>query len=840
MLPGFTGFAGGLGSQPDARALLLENKGAVAIANAAIANRISGLRPRVGVCGFDEDGEETFTPQPTHRLQATLDRPNEFMTGRVMRMVMAYHLELVGATFWLKVSDGLELTSELWPLDPSRMQPLSGTDSPIAVWRYQPEGGSEQRYLPEDVVWIYRPDPAAVWSPMGTLGPQAVGYDALSFSGEATRAHFKNNAIPNAVLEASKDAEILKKGTKAYEGFKRDWRRVNHRRAGTDIGLPAILPPGFAVSVLQGALADLDAMTSWDREQFDRILMAAGVPPSIVGRVDDVNRAAAESSQWNFDTHTITPRTELIEDGLTVQVARDFDPNLCVRFPEFISKDKEFELQRRESRLNTGQMSVNMAREEDGADPVPWGDNPILPMNLAPYTGKSITLDDGEIATDTSALEAVPQSARDSGAAASVTAFSSKEGLNGAQMEAIVSTAHAVQTGAFPKQGAKDLFEFAYGMDQDLSESILATPENPQTTPSSPQTALSAVASATSPPTVSNTTDTESEGSERGELGGRAKVARLVRASSFDYRAQSEVDDLFHFELNDDDTIRAMGECSGERIVAMCFDEAQPTERAQLTFSELDQGLVYGRKWRNVLLHIFSAQRRSIREKLVAMDPHAEQRAEITVVHANDVFSATDVSLIFNESEWIRQFDELLALRGQVWTDAGQIALNGIIQDPPEFQMVTQSVANAQVHHARMVTRVNSTTRSRIATAVESSIADGLSYVDASKRITAQMGFRRRNVDTIARTEIGRAVSSGQMDGFRLGGVHRKRWNTARDRIVRDSHASIMGSTVVELEEPFILGDGEQADAPRIGFNGADLSAANVINCRCFPTPVVT
>jgi hypothetical protein len=39
------------------------------------------------------------------------------------------------------------------------------------------------------------------------------------------------------------------------------------------------------------------------------------------------------------------------------------------------------------------------------------------------------------------------------------------------------------------------------------------------------------------------------------------------------------------------------------------------------------------------------------------------------------------------------------------------------------------------------------------------------------------------------------------------------------------------------LDEPFVLGDGELAKEPGVGWQGATLSAHNAINCRCFMTP---
>jgi capsid portal protein len=48
----------------------------------------------------------------------------------------------------------------------------------------------------------------------------------------------------------------------------------------------------------------------------DKILSANGVPGSIVGLVQDVNRAAAETNQFIFENTTIKPIADLIANAL--------------------------------------------------------------------------------------------------------------------------------------------------------------------------------------------------------------------------------------------------------------------------------------------------------------------------------------------------------------------------------------------------------------------------------------------------------------------------------------------------------------------------------------------
>jgi hypothetical protein len=106
-----------------------------------------------------------------------------------------------------------------------------------------------------------------------------------------------------------------------------------------------------------------------------------------VGLVQDVNRAAAETNMFVFESTTIKPLADLIADGLTNQLARDFDPSLVIRFEDFITTDKSFELEKNKALLQHKVVSINETRVEAGREPAPWGDLLVGQAQELPYTG---------------------------------------------------------------------------------------------------------------------------------------------------------------------------------------------------------------------------------------------------------------------------------------------------------------------------------------------------------------------------------------------------------------------------------------------------------------------
>jgi SPP1 gp7 family putative phage head morphogenesis protein len=366
-------------SQPSSDRLLAAHNGWQAIASRAISQRLSTLVLEVVIRVRTESGTVVEEVIDDHPLAAVWDA-NPVFTASQLLALMGFWLADVGEAYFVKVTDRLRLTRELWPLSPARVEIVTDRDVGIRGYVFHGEGG-DIAYQADEVVRIFRPDPRSPFAGLGNLGPQAVAYDAGTFLDETIRAHYQNDATPKVALTAREGASVPQPQTLAR--FESDWRSRYDARGGSRRGLPAFLPPGFDVHEFasDGLTGNAELM---DRLR-DRILMANGVPRSILGDVVDVNRAAAETNQFVFDLHTVQPLTALIESALTRQVARDYDAELRVRFAPFVSEDKDFVLRQEQQDLVTKVRTVNQVREDRGLDPVDYGDEPIGSFGDVPY-----------------------------------------------------------------------------------------------------------------------------------------------------------------------------------------------------------------------------------------------------------------------------------------------------------------------------------------------------------------------------------------------------------------------------------------------------------------------
>lgn len=221
-------------------------------------------------------------------------------------------------------------------------------------------------------------------------------------------------------------------------------------------------------------------------------------------------------------------------------------------------------------------------------------------------------------------------------------------------------------------------------------------------------------------------------------------------------------------------------------------------------------------------------QRDSVLARLEAQGGRSAARAPEDVVPAS----------LFTPEEWARLFwVNVEPIRRLALEAAGVEALAGLGSQSFVFTEAVRRLLDEQ--GATMIRAINRTTRERIVATLNEAIVEGESVGQMATRIRHVFAVRRKQAQTIARTEVLRATQAGQLEGFDQSGVVRfKRWNTSLDASVRDTHSPVDGQQV-ELRDVFTLGDGERASAPGIGEGGGPLSAHNAINCRCFVTPVV-
>lgn len=165
-----------------------------------------------------------------------------------------------------------------------------------------------------------------------------------------------------------------------------------------------------------------------------------------------------------------------------------------------------------------------------------------------------------------------------------------------------------------------------------------------------------------------------------------------------------------------------------------------------------------------------------------------------------------------------QSLNELEGLTGQQLVDAVKpVERSAVIRRA--LQVSSQKIGKAAETVQRQVS-------SQLAAGLEK--GEGLG--DLTKRVRGVMKTTRARAQSIARTQVSGAVSTGRHAGMKAAGVELKGWLSSRDDNVRAAHKTAEADYAagIPLNQPFMVG-GDALMYPADP-NG---KAAMIINCRC-------
>lgn len=379
-----------LGQAPTAAKLLKEQQGWAQIANRAIMMRISGLDWMAGRRVFDDEiGKWKVEAEPEHMINEILDMPNPYFSGITLKWIMAGLLMQTGCVYLQKLRDPAGVTRELWPIPTQFVEPIALDHKVVGGYQITTTDGIQVILELEDIIRVWTPDLETLFGQLGALEGQSIEYDARKAMHQHLGAFFEKDAIPRAALIADKEIipnTIPKPNSPEWLRLKAQWRMAHDRRHGTDIGMPAFLPPGFGI--YEFTPADVSSNVPLDERWSKQVMAAYGTPMFAVGIDTNTNRATGETTMWAWDKNLIEPVTRFMGDGMTIGLAKEFAPDLVVVFEDFVTPDKDHELRRDEVYLDKGKVVINELRRRDKQAEVSWGDMPRGTSIEQPYTGE--------------------------------------------------------------------------------------------------------------------------------------------------------------------------------------------------------------------------------------------------------------------------------------------------------------------------------------------------------------------------------------------------------------------------------------------------------------------
>jgi len=312
-----------------------------------------------------------------HPILNLLDYANEFQTGQEIMELTSIHMDLGGRAYWYLPRNGLRVPGEIWVLAPHLMKPVPSRDNFISGYVYR--AGNEQ--IPFDKSEIIRfpmPDPLNQLGGVGYAQAAAIELDSEAYAGRWNRNFFYNSARPDGAIETEENLT-----PEQFEQLKEQWQS-RHGGLGRAHKV-AILEGGMKYQQIQLSQKDMD-FSQLRKTTRENIMFAFGIPQSVMGVSENVNRANAEAGDYTFARWLVKPRLTRIKNKLNEALIPMFPmaKGVEIDFDEVVPETIEQKKMLAETGLKSGFMTINEGRKLTGLDPIPSGDVLLIPLNMIP------------------------------------------------------------------------------------------------------------------------------------------------------------------------------------------------------------------------------------------------------------------------------------------------------------------------------------------------------------------------------------------------------------------------------------------------------------------------
>lgn len=308
-----------------------------------------------------------------HPLLTLLNDANPFMTGLVAKQLIQIYLELVGEAFLLKERNAAGVPIAIWPLPPDWIIDTPTPDDPT----YRVSYAGFNALIPDtDILWIVDPDPI---NPYGRgSGMAKVLADELEtdeYAAKHSKSWFYNRARPDVVISAD---GLTPEETRRLE---QDWLSKN--QGFWKVYKPYFMGKKVDIQTLSQSFEDMQLVELREFER-DTIIQVYGMPPELLGIVENSNRATIDGSDYLFSRWLIQPRLEFLRSYFQEKLVQEFDDRLIIEYDNPIPEDKEYKL--KVAQAAPWSLTVDEWRAMQGKEPLPnkQGNVYMLPFNLYP------------------------------------------------------------------------------------------------------------------------------------------------------------------------------------------------------------------------------------------------------------------------------------------------------------------------------------------------------------------------------------------------------------------------------------------------------------------------
>lgn len=420
----------------------------------------------------DNGDKDEITDHPFLDFMA---RPNPlpFMTRSALWKVHETYLMIKGEGQAVIERDAAGYPAELWPIPPHWVIDIPRLGFPFYTIRSR--DGLQMPVPVEDMFIVRQLNPLDPYGRgLGDAEPVADEIETDEYMAKWAKKFFYNDATPPVLMSApgiTKDE---------YDRFQAAWND-RHRGIGNAHKM-GIIPREVTVNKLVDSQREMDFAES-RKNLRDGVNAHFGVPPEIMGIVENSNRATATQAKIIYAENVLTPRLTARQDAINAQLLPAWGEDLLWEYDDIVPEDTEFRLQMSNNGLSGSALMLDEWRKENGYDPLPGGAGQVLFVPFASMPTRPGELTESVRSSAQEAPGAVSgadsPATPPSGEDAEQLAIAKDIALNGAQVTSLVQIARSVSMGELDRESAIEIITAAFPFDQAKAEQIIGDPAPP-------------------------------------------------------------------------------------------------------------------------------------------------------------------------------------------------------------------------------------------------------------------------------------------------------------------------------------------------------------------------
>ena len=313
-----------------------------------------------------------------HPVLSLLKQVNPFQTSNEFIALDTIYNELIGESFWALNFNGLGEPAEIVLPYPQNMSVIPDKNFPFVKGYVYGSGSDAVPFDVNEIIHFKYPNPLNQYRGLAPARAIGIILDAEQNADKWVNQFFYNSARPDGVIQFDYNLS-----DEQFDKLKKQWSEKY--KGVSKAHQVALLEGGGKYLQIQNSIKDMD-FANLKQKNRDVILGVFGMPQSVMGISENVNKANAEAGDYTFARWIVKPRLDWKKAKIQEQLIPKFrhSENLEIGLQEIVPETTEQKIQSAESGMRAGYLTINEARKMQGYDSLPNGDVLLVPLNLIP------------------------------------------------------------------------------------------------------------------------------------------------------------------------------------------------------------------------------------------------------------------------------------------------------------------------------------------------------------------------------------------------------------------------------------------------------------------------